>query len=848
MNFDLEKTNDECFCGSRFFTRADGSKIPTKRQATLFSTSAKQSQPKKQDTPKEDEIETVAASESTDVPASTDGAEPTSGKIEDGATPDSKNDDDLNRMFSPSPPTSPAAEDTLEMKSEDKVEPEVKLEETGKKRRRSKSASRSPSPAKLPEKKAKAKKSQKKVKKEEDAEVVAKSSTLDSSDDEMALKAEDSYSALSEDEAAEELPLISTIRKTESSWPAGSPVPYSALCATFEKIEGTTKRLEIISYCSAFLLEVLELSPDSLLTIVYLFINKLGPDFEGVEIGLGEAILSKAISECTGRSLAQIKADYRTTGDLGTVARDSRNNQPTMFKPKPLTAEGVFKNLKAIANVSGVQSQAKKVGIINMMLAACQGNEAKYLVRSLEGKLRISLAEKTVLSALAQAAVTFESRKAGDKKPDPAKAVKAEEILRAVYSEIPTYDLIIPAIIKDGIMNLRSSCQLTPCVPLKPMLAKPTKSITEVLDRFSDQKFTCEYKYDGERAQIHFISESNTSRVYSRNSEDMSAKYPDIVSAIPKFLGQGEHRPSSFVLDCEAVAWDREEKRILPFQVLSTRKRKDVQEGSIKVRVCVFAFDLLYLNGKSLLQTPLHERRELLHSHFREVEGEFAYARYEDGSSVDQIQEFLDQSVKDSCEGLMVKMLEGDESGYEPSKRSRNWLKLKKDYLTGVGDSLDLVVIGAFYGKGKRTNWYGAYLLACYNPDTQEYETICRIGTGFSEEVLESLYQTLSKTVIDQPRSYYSYAQSNATAPDVWFEPTMVWEVLAADLSLSPVYKAAISVLGRGKGVSLRFPRFIRIRDDKAVDDATTSEQVSEFYLAQASASGGNQGGFNEEY
>lgn len=501
----------------------------------------------------------------------------------------------------------------------------------------------------------------------------------------------------------------------DSSWPRNSPVPYAALCATFEKIEATTKRLEIISYCSAFLFQVLDLSPSSFLTVVYLFINRLGPDYEGVEIGLGEAILMKAIGECTGRSLAQIRADYRTTGDLGTVARDSRNNQPTMFKPKPLTADGVFKNLKEIAKITGSQSQAKKVGIINKMLAACQGNEAKYLVRSLEGKLRIHLAEKTVLSAIAQAAVSFEAKKT-NKRPDPANIVKAEEILRAVYSEMPTYDLIIPAIIKDGIMKLRESCQLTPCVPLKPMLAKPTKSITEVLDRFSDQKFTCEYKYDGERAQIHYVAETGTTRVYSRNSEDMSAKYPDIVSAIPRFITE---QTTSFVLDCEAVAWDRETNRILPFQVLSTRKRKDVQEGSIKVRVCVFAFDLLYLNGRALLRTSLSERRELLHSHFQEVEGEFSFAVYRDGSNVDEIQEFLDQSVKDSCEGLMVKMLDGEESGYEPSKRSRNWLKLKKDYLTGVGDSLDLVVIGAFYGRGKRTNWYGAFLLACYNPDTQ---------------------------------------------------------------------------------------------------------------------------------
>ncbi|KAK9240550.1 hypothetical protein V1525DRAFT_395320 [Lipomyces kononenkoae] len=664
-----------------------------------------------------------------------------------------------------------------------------------------------------------------------------------SSAETLEVEASDGEPLLSEDEIKEELPLVKKELSKKSKWALGSHVPYAALCATFEKIEATTKRLEIISYCSAFFQEVLSLTPDSLLQVVYLFINRLSPDYEGIEIGLGESILMKAIGECTGRSQGQIKADYQKTGDLGTVAQNSRMNQPTMFKPKPLTVESVFKNLKEIAMITGSQSQSRKVGIITKMLSACQGNEAKYLVRSLEGKLRIHLAEKTVLTSLAQAVVAWEAQKNG-KAPSPTNVIKAEEVLRAVYYEMPSYDLIIPAIVKDGIMNLRQTCALTPGVPLKPMLAKPTKSITEVLDRFQEQKFTCEYKYDGERVQIHF-QENGKSHVYSRNSEDMSAKYPDIVSAIERFI---KPETKSFVLDCEAVAWDRDAKKILPFQVLSTRKRKDVQEGDIKVRVCLFAFDMLYANGRSLLQTPLSERRKLLHESFNEVEGEFAFATYKDGINLDEIQEFLDQSVKDSCEGLMIKMLEGEESGYEPSKRSRNWLKLKKDYLTGVGDSLDLVVIGAFYGRGKRTNWYGAFLLACYNQDSQEYETICKIGTGFSEEMLGTLYQKLSQTTALQPRSYYSYTQSNANAPDVWFEPTMVWEVIAADLSLSPVYRAAISEIGRNKGVSLRFPRFIRIRDDKSPEQATTSEQVCELYHSQASAAanGGEDVGEDE--
>jgi DNA ligase 1 len=311
--------------------------------------------------------------------------------------------------------------------------------------------------------------------------------------------------------------------------------------------------------------------------------------------------------------------------------------------------------------------------------------------------------------------------------------------------------------------------------------------------------------------------------------EDMTQRYPDLATVMPRFLNEGNN---SFILDCEAVAWDREAKKILPFQILSSRKRKDVEEGSIKVRICLFAFDILFFNGESLLQKTLAERRQIIKDHFPEVDGEFRYAQSIDAESTDEIQSFLDQSVADNCEGLMIKVLETSESGYEPSKRSRNWLKLKKDYLEGVGDSLDLVVLGGYHGRGRRTNFYGGYLLGCYNPENEEYETVCKIGTGFSDENLEAFYNELSKTVINEPKGYFSFTPS--ASPDVWFEPTKVWEIKTADLTLSPVYTAGIEKIG-GKGISLRFPRFIRVRDDKAPEDSTNSEQIVEMYQSQRS-------------
>ncbi|KAL9614634.1 MAG: hypothetical protein Q9167_000922 [Letrouitia subvulpina] len=653
-------------------------------------------------------------------------------------------------------------------------------------------------------------------------------------------------------------------------WKLGEPVPYAALCTTFSLIEMTTKRLIISSHCSLFLRQVLRLTPQDLLPTVQLMINKLAADYAGIELGIGESLIMKAIGETTGRSLQIIKADQAEIGDLGLVAAKSRSNQPTMFKPKPLTVRGVLDGLMNIATVSGDGSQARKVAGIKKLLSSADStptgkgtkniditkdkggaSEAKFIIRFLEGKLRLGLAEKTVLVALAHAMVIHETEKKSKRPPSSEQLAKGEAILKTVFSELPSYEVIIPALLEHGILHLRENCKLQPGVPLKPMLAKPTKSITEVLNRFEGKTFTCEYKYDGERAQIHYVAEnspeqygsitpksgkssSGLSAIFSRNSEDLSKKYPDILAKLHTWV---KPETKSFVLDCETVAWDLVEKKVLPFQQLMTRKRKDVKVEDVKVKVCVFAFDLLFYNGEAVVERSFRERRDLMHNAFSEVEGEFSFAQFGNTSELEEIQTLLEESVKASCEGLMVKMLDTEESGYEPSKRSRNWLKVKKDYLSGIGDSLDLVVLGAYYGKGKRTSVYGAFLLASYNSSTQTYESVCNIGTGFSEVILEEFHATLEKYSIDRPKPFYSHSSVPKDQPDVWFEPRVVWEVKAADFTLSPRYKAGAEALNdaSGRGISLRFPRFLKTRQDKKPEEATRSRMVVELYQKQES-------------
>ncbi|XP_066508398.1 DNA ligase 1-like [Hoplias malabaricus] len=623
----------------------------------------------------------------------------------------------------------------------------------------------------------------------------------------------------------------------DACWKRGQKVPYIAVARTFEKIEEDSGRLRNIETLSNLLRSVILLSPDDLLCCVYLCLNQLGPAYQGLELGVGETVLMKAVAQATGRQLDKIKAEAQEKGDLGLVAESSRSNQRMMFAPANLTAAGVFSKLKEIGNMSGNSAMNKKIDIIKGLFVACRFSEARYIVRSLAGKLRIGLAEQSVLAALSQAVcLTPPGQEFPPSVIDAGKGMSTESrrawleekglILKQTYCEMPNYDVIIPVLLKEGIDELPNHCKLTPGVPLRPMLAHPTKGVGEVMKRFDEAAFTCEYKYDGERAQIHIL-ENGEVHIFSRNQEDNTSKYPDIISRIPQVKKDSVR---SCVLDSEAVAWDREKKQIQPFQVLTTRKRKDVDASEIKVQVCVYAFDLLYLNGESLVREPLSRRRALLRESFEEKEGEFVFARSLDCDNTETIAEFLEQSVRDSCEGLMVKTLEKDAT-YEIAKRSHNWLKLKKDYLEGVGDTVDLCVIGAYLGKGKRAGSYGGFLLACYDEENEEFQSVCKIGTGFKDEDLEQHYNFLKEHILPKPRPYYRVDQS--AEPDVWLDAVQVWEVKCADLSLSPVYKAAMGLVDPEKGISLRFPRFLHIRDDKKPEDATTGTQIAELYKKQ---------------
>ncbi|RTG85873.1 DNA ligase 1 [Schistosoma bovis] len=585
----------------------------------------------------------------------------------------------------------------------------------------------------------------------------------------------------------------------DCNWREGESVPYLSLARTFECIEATSGRIKITEMLCNFFRSVGLLSSFDLTSCVYLCLNQLGPAYEGMELGVGETVLLKALAATTGVGIEHMRSSLKQHGDLGVVA----------------------------------EAQNKKVEIIRSLLVACRESETKYIIRSLSGKLRIGLAEQTVLTALGQAvAMTPFHFKVGDKSTRVVNASNgmsnehwkvtmdtAVANVKRAYCVCPDYSRLIKALLTSSHESLDQICTITPGIPLKPMLASPTHGIYEILKRFEECDFTCEYKYDGERAQIHILP-SGASHVYSRNQEDNTTKYPDIVNNLmSRVLPESKLTPhaiellseivkdnkrqvqsngiignklESCIIDSEVVAWDRLAGHILPFQVLSTRKRKDVDESTLKVQICIYVFDILFINGVSLIEQPLRIRREILREVFPRISGEFMMATSLDSSDTDEIATFLDEAIKGNCEGLMIKTLDHN-STYEIAKRSHSWLKLKKDYLEGVGDTLDLVVIGGFHGTGKRAGRYGGYLLACYDPDTEEYQTICKIGTGMKDDELASFSEFFKNHVTDKAKPYYQYTIS--LIPDQWFEPVQVWEVKAADLSISPGHKAAAGLV-----------------------------------------------------
>ena len=576
---------------------------------------------------------------------------------------------------------------------------------------------------------------------------------------------------------------------------------FAELAEFFSRMENTTKRLEL----TEILVELLKSTPIEIISkVVYLIQGKLRPNFEGVELGIAEKLAMKSISKSAGIAIKKIEDDYKIGGDLGiTAANILKQKTQTTFTAESITLERVYDTLLKIAKLEGRRSQDMKIKYISSLLNDATTNESKFILKILLGTLRLGIAENTLMDALA---ITYTGKKDN------------RELIENAYNVSSDLGYVSEIVAKQGIDGVKKF-EISVFNPVRPMLADRVKSEEDANKKFQCE-FAAEYKLDGERAQIH--KKGNEIIIFSRSLEKITQYYPDIVEKIPNILICDE-----CILEAEVVAINEDTGNFLPFQELMHRRRKyKVEKAVSEYPITVNFFDVLYLDGKKMIDLPYLERRKNL---LKIVKAD-KFAKVIPMSIIKNkidVLEILENSINSGCEGLMLKMLQ---SSYRAGMRGNNWLKLKREYQNELGDSLDLIVIGAFFGKGRRTGRYGTLLLATYNSENDSYSSICKVGTGFTDESLDQLYQILSPNVTIKKNSK---VESDMNA-DVWFDPHLVIEIVASEITLSPIHKTGFNALRKESGLALRFPKFTgKIRSEKNVEDASTDNEVIALYKSQ---------------
>ena len=576
---------------------------------------------------------------------------------------------------------------------------------------------------------------------------------------------------------------------------------FSLVADTLRHMESTTKRLELTQH----LVDLFKITPPDIIPkVVYLLQGKLRPDHEGVEIGIAEKIAIKALSKSSGISVKKIDGEYRETGDFGQVAsKILEQKTQTTFLSEDITVERVYDTLYKIAELKGARSQDMKMKYISSLLNDATPTEGGFIAKIITSNLRLGIADFTILDALS---IAYTNSK--ENRP----------VLEHAYNVCSDLGKVAHAVSSGGINSLKDF-QVTIFSPIRPMLAERVKSPQEAHEKMGPE-FASEYKLDGERVQIHRQDEKII--LYSRSLENITSYYPDIVENIGKSLKFNEA-----ILEAEIVAINDDTGEFLPFQELMHRRRKyKIAKAVQEYPITVNFFDVLSANGKSCLDMSYKERRNLL----EKIVVEDAFAKVMPMTLVktdNAVEDSLENAINSGCEGLMLKQLD---SPYRAGARASNWLKLKREYRNELGDSLDLVVVGAFYGRGRRTGRYGALLLSAYDEQTDAFPSICKVGTGFTDDSLDQFYQILSDkiTVKKDPR-----IESGLEA-DVWFEPEVVIEIVASEITLSPIHKVAMDKIRKGSGLALRFPKFTgKIRFEKTSENATTIDEILTLYNSQ---------------
>ncbi len=586
---------------------------------------------------------------------------------------------------------------------------------------------------------------------------------------------------------------------------------FADVVRTLKAIESTTQRTVMVRLLANLFKEA---PPEAIDKIVYLVLGELRPEWENVELGVGEKLTIRALASAAGIPSKEVEAMYKRLGDIGEVAKralelkSSRLERASILsymsaaKKESLTVDKVYDTLLRIARTTGDGSQDVKVRLLSSLLSEAEPEEAKYIARFVVGKMRLGIADMTVLDALSE---VFKVKR---------------EILERAYHVCPDLGLIAKQLALKGVSAL-AEIKVRPGVPVQPMLAERLTSASEILSKL-DGVALCEFKYDGERAQIHKFN--NTIKIFSRRLEDITHAYPDVVKYINDAISAKE-----FIVEGEIVAYDPETGELKAFQELMHRRRKhDVLKAAQEYPVKIYLFDIIYIDGEDLSQAPLLERRRRL----VEILSPTDYvqlANWRLVSEVSKLEEFFYEAISSNCEGIICKSVKAD-AVYGMGARGWLWIKYKRDYRSELMDTLDLVVVGAFYGRGKRAGTYGALLMAAYDPDTDKFYTTCKVGSGFVDEDLAKIPQ-----ILDQYRIPHKHPRVvSKLEADVWFVPSVVLEIIGAEITLSPVHTCAMGLVRPDVGLAIRFPRFTgRYRFDKKPEQATTVKEIYEMYLRQ---------------
>lgn len=589
---------------------------------------------------------------------------------------------------------------------------------------------------------------------------------------------------------------------------------YSDLAETFERLESTSSRLEMTTILADFLRTV---DTSEIRDVVYLCQGKVHPDFVPGVFGMSDKLVLDALEEQSGHSKKKINDLWIKTGDPGQVAEQvlGKKIQKDLFSfgddaddgEKDLPISEVVRILRKMETDSG---QDAKKGDLKEILKMISPKGARYICRLVTGRMRIGAGDMTILDALGEAFATKEDRPA----------------IERAFNVTCDIGLIAETIATGG-MEAIGEIGVSVGNPVKVMLAERLPSVSEIVERMGG-KCAIEYKYDGIRVQAHIGKDGV--RLFSRRLEDLTNNFPDIARLL-----RSRCRGEEAIIEGECVAVDPETGFMLPFQNVTHRRRKNDMESAIeRVPVRIFMFDILYLNGKDLTNTPYPERRRILEESF--IIGEVIQTTtMKIVSSPEEGEEFFSSAIGSRCEGIMAKSI-ADNSVYRAGSRGFLWIKYKKDYQQALTDSFDLAVVGAFYGMGKRAGRYGALLMAAFDPDTGRFGTVCKLGTGFDDAFLDAMPALLDDTKTDTKPSILDAEM----VPDVWFEPNVVLEVVAAEITLSPVHTVAKDVIKEGSGLGIRFPRFTgRVRDDKTAEQCTTYAEIIDMYGMQAHDSDG---------